>query len=72
MLSFSRHTVDIYVKLYHVKSGHELISTWGSLKDYLVRAIQFGGPPQKLGLNLGTSRIENMKIVGFSAIYPLG
>ncbi|KJK81381.1 hypothetical protein H634G_03400 [Metarhizium anisopliae BRIP 53293] len=31
--------------LYHVKSGHELISTWGSLKDYLVRAIQFGGPP---------------------------
>ncbi|KID83622.1 Protein kinase domain containing protein [Metarhizium guizhouense ARSEF 977] len=31
--------------LYHVKSGHELISTWGSLKDYLFRAIQFGGPP---------------------------
>lgn len=31
--------------LYHVKSGNELISTWGSLKDYLFRAIQFGGPP---------------------------
>lgn len=31
--------------LYHVKSGNELIWTWGSLKDYLFRAIQFGGRP---------------------------
>ncbi|KAG6098561.1 hypothetical protein E4U30_007822 [Claviceps sp. LM220 group G6] len=31
--------------LYHVKSGDELISTMGSLQDYLFQAIQFGGPP---------------------------
>ncbi|CRK28820.1 hypothetical protein BN1723_015587 [Verticillium longisporum] len=33
--------------LYHIKSGNELISTWGSLNDHLVRAIQLGGPPPK-------------------------
>ncbi|KAG6159647.1 hypothetical protein E4U50_007597 [Claviceps purpurea] len=31
--------------LYHVKCGVELISTRGSLKDFLFDAIQFGGPP---------------------------
>ncbi|KAG6098564.1 hypothetical protein E4U30_007825 [Claviceps sp. LM220 group G6] len=31
--------------LYHVKWGVELISTRGSLKDFLFEAIQFGGPP---------------------------
>ncbi|KAG5959089.1 hypothetical protein E4U56_005095 [Claviceps arundinis] len=33
--------------LYHVKSGDELISTMGSLQDYLFQAIQFGGPPSE-------------------------
>ncbi|KAG6158219.1 hypothetical protein E4U11_004816 [Claviceps purpurea] len=31
--------------LYHANSGYQLISATGSLKDYLLRAIQFGGPP---------------------------
>ncbi|KAG5966510.1 hypothetical protein E4U56_001263 [Claviceps arundinis] len=31
--------------LYHVKLGAYLISMSGSLKDFLFRAIQFGGPP---------------------------
>ncbi|KAG6093169.1 hypothetical protein E4U30_004568 [Claviceps sp. LM220 group G6] len=31
--------------LYHANSGYQLISAMGSLKDYLLRAIQFGGPP---------------------------
>ncbi|EEY22752.1 conserved hypothetical protein [Verticillium alfalfae VaMs.102] len=33
--------------LYHIKSGNELISTWGSPNGHLVRAIQLGGPPPK-------------------------
>ncbi|KAG6060188.1 hypothetical protein E4U17_004861 [Claviceps sp. LM77 group G4] len=50
--------------LYHVKSGVKLISTWGSLKDFLFEAIQFGGPPpQKLGRKFGKRKIGNMKIV---------
>ncbi|KAG6152427.1 hypothetical protein E4U51_000393, partial [Claviceps purpurea] len=31
--------------LYYVKSGLELVSTWGSSEDFLFEAIQFGGPP---------------------------
>ncbi|KAG6127514.1 hypothetical protein E4U38_006223 [Claviceps purpurea] len=31
--------------LFHVKSGGILIPSMGSLKDYLCREIQFGGPP---------------------------
>ncbi|KAG5998865.1 hypothetical protein E4U52_003651 [Claviceps spartinae] len=31
--------------LHHVRSGLELVSTWGSLEKFLFRAIQFGGPP---------------------------
>ncbi|PNY25068.1 Uncharacterized protein TCAP_04997 [Tolypocladium capitatum] len=38
--------------LYHIKWGNELITTWGSLDDYLFRAIQFGGPPPKAWLEL--------------------
>ncbi|OAR02408.1 hypothetical protein LLEC1_07560 [Akanthomyces lecanii] len=31
--------------IYQIESGSELISTWGSLDDYLLRTFQLGGPP---------------------------
>ncbi|KAG6222083.1 hypothetical protein E4U26_005531 [Claviceps purpurea] len=31
--------------LHHVRSGLELVSTWGSYEDFLFVAIQHGGPP---------------------------
>ncbi|CCE26840.1 probable 3-oxoacyl-[acyl-carrier-protein]-reductase (oar-1) [Claviceps purpurea 20.1] len=49
LLSSSRQDfqfmVNMNIHLYHVKLSGELNSTWGSLEDFIFRAIQLGGPP---------------------------
>lgn len=72
LLSFSRHAVDIYVKLYHVKSGNELISTWGSLKEYLFRAIQFGGPPPETWAQLWNMQDQKHENCWFLCHFSFG
>ncbi|OAQ59999.1 protein kinase-like protein [Pochonia chlamydosporia 170] len=58
--------------LYHVQFGHELSSTWGSLKDIFFRAIRFGGPAPETWLKAWTTQdgqSENSRFYGRGKIW---
>lgn len=47
------------MQVYQIKSGAELISTRGSLNDYLLRAVRLGGPPPDALADIWNSESEH-------------